>query len=146
MQKGPQLLTDILHQTHDGLSGSGLQIVVVADGPHQMWFHKIVNDFGLQRRVAVVNFDEKLSRLAYAGSDFMLMPSLFEPCGLPQMVAPIYGTLAVARATGGIHDTVRPLDVDASAGNGFRFEDYDSGGLRWAIDQAMNFFALPEDP
>lgn len=142
-QKGPQLLTDILHQTVTDYQESGLQIVVVADGPHQMWIHKIIHDFGLQRRVAAVNFDEKLSRLAYAGSDFMLMPSLFEPCGLPQMVAPIYGTLAVARATGGLADTVRPLEVDASAGNGFRFEDYDSGGLRWAIDEAMNFFTQP---
>jgi len=142
-QKGPQLLTDILHQTVTDYQESGLQIVVVADGPHQMWIHKIIHDFGLQRRVAAVNFDEKLSRLAYAGSDFMLMPSLFEPCGLPQMVAPIYGTLAVARATGGLADTVHPLDVDASAGNGFRFEDYDSGGLRWAIDEAMKFFTQP---
>ncbi len=142
-QKGPQLFTDILHRTITDYHDRGLQVVVVADGLHQMWFHKIVNDFGLRQRVAVMDFDEKLSRLAYAGSDFMVMPSLFEPCGLPQMVAPIYGTLAVVRATGGIYDTVRPLDVENSTGNGFRFEDYDSGGLRWAIDQAMAFFALP---
>jgi glycogen synthase len=73
----------------------------------------------------------------------MLMPSLFEPCGLPQMVGPIYGTLAVARATGGIYDTVRPLSVESSKGNGFPFEHYDSCGLRWAIDRAMDFFVLP---
>ncbi len=145
LQKGPQLLTDILHQLVSDYAGCGLQVVVVADGPHQMWFHRIINDFGLQRQVAAVNFDEKLSRLAYAGSDFMLMPSLFEPCGLPQMVAPIYGSLAVARDTGGIHDTVRRLDSGTSAGNGFPFNDYDPGGLRWAIDRAMEFFALPEE-
>ncbi len=145
LQKGPQLLTDILHRTVSDYEERGLQVVVVADGPHQMWFHHIIREHGLQRRVAAVNFDEALSRLAYAGSDFMLMPSLFEPCGLPQMVAPIYGSLAVARATGGIYDTVRPLDVDASTGNGFTFNDYDSGGLRWAIDRAMEFHALPED-
>lgn len=142
-QKGPQLFTDILYQTISDYHACGLQIVVVADGPHQMWFRKIVSDFGLHHRVVVSNFDERLSRQAYAGSDFMVMPSLFEPCGLPQMVAPIYGTLAIARATGGLYDTVRPLDVDNSTGNGFRFEDYDSGGLRWAIDRAMEFFALP---
>ncbi len=145
LQKGPQLLTDILHQTAMDYDGSGLQMAIVADGPHQMWFHEIIRSFGLGRRVAAVGFDEKLSRLAYAGSDFMLMPSLFEPCGLPQMVAPIYGSLAVARATGGIYDTVRPLDVGGSAGNGFPFETYDSGGLRWAIDRAMDFFALPAE-
>ena len=145
VQKGPELLTNILHRTLMDYAASGLQFVVVADGPHQMWFHRIVEDFGLRDRVGLAGFDEKLSRLAYAGSDFMLMPSLFEPCGLPQMVAPIYGTLAVARATGGLYDTVRPLDVEASGGNGFPFNDYDSGGLRWAIDRAMDFFGLPAE-
>lgn len=143
VQKGPQLLTDILHHTVSDYQDCGLQIVVVADGPHQFWFHQIIHDFALQDRVAAVNFDEKLSRLAYAGSDFMLMPSLFEPCGLAQMVAPIYGTLAVARATGGLADTVHPLDAHASSGNGFLFEHYDSGGLRWGIDRAMDFFRMP---
>lgn len=145
VQKGPQLLTDILHRTVMDHAESGLQVVVVADGPHQMWFHRIIGEFGLQQRVAAVGFDEELSRLAYAGSDFMLMPSLFEPCGLPQMVAPIYGSLAVARDTGGIHDTVRPLDVETSTGNGFLFNDYDSAGLRWAIDRAMEFHAMPQE-
>ncbi len=145
VQKGPELLTHILHRTVSDHYPECLQIVIVADGPYQMWFHKIVYDFNLQSRVAAVGFDEKLSRLAYAGSDFMLMPSLFEPCGLPQMVAPLYGTLAVARNTGGIADTVHPLDVDQSTGNGFRFNDYDSNGLRWAIDRAMDFFRLPGD-
>ncbi len=144
-QKGPQLLTDILHSTVSDYHARGLQIVVVADGPHQRWFHQIIRDFGLASRVAAVDFDETLSRLAYAGSDFMLMPSLFEPCGLPQMVAPIYGTLAVARATGGIADTVRPFDPQSSTGNGFLFEDYDSSALRWAIDRAMEFYDSPMD-
>ena len=143
VQKGPQLLTDILFQTVSDYYETGLQIVVVADGPHQMWFHQMIRDFDLSDRVAAVNFDEKLSRIAYAGADFMLMPSLFEPCGLPQMVAPIYGTLAVARATGGIADTVHPLDLHASTGNGFSFEHYDPASLRWGIDRAMEFFSLP---
>ena len=81
-----------------------------------------------------MDFDERLSRLAYAASDFMLMPSLFEPCGLPQMTAPLYGSLPVVHNTGGLHDTVRPLDVDQSTGNGFRFDYYSSDGLRWAMD------------
>jgi ADP-glucose type glycogen/starch synthase len=142
-QKGPQLLTDILHRTISDYYDRCLQVVVVADGPHQGWVRQIVHDFNLHHRVAVKDFDERLSRLAYAGADFMLMPSLFEPCGLSQMVAPIYGTLAVARATGGIADTLHQLDVAASTGNGFRFEHYDANGLRWAIDQALQFFAVP---
>jgi ADP-glucose type glycogen/starch synthase len=144
-QKGPQLLTEILHAVVSDYWKQNLQVVVVANGPHQQWIRKIANDFNLHTRVAVVDFDERLSRLGYAASDFMLMPSLFEPCGLPQMTAPIYGSLPVVHSTGGLYDTVRVLDVECSTGNGFRFDCYGSDGLRWAIDQAMEFHALPAD-
>jgi ADP-glucose type glycogen/starch synthase len=143
VQKGPQLLSDILHQVVSDYWKENLQIVVVANGPHQQWFDKIVAAFDLHGRVSVVDFDERLSRLAYAASDFMLMPSLFEPCGLPQMTAPLYGSLPVVHATGGLYDTVEQLDVEHSTGNGFRFDHYGTHGLRWAIDRAMEFHALP---
>lgn len=145
VQKGPELLTDILNQLVSEYWDRDFQVVVVADGPHQRWIKEIVERFGLHERVAVRNFEERLSRLAYAGSDFMLMPSLFEPCGLPQMTAPIYGSLPIVHATGGLYDTVRQLDTVASTGNGFRFDNYDPKGFRWAIDQAMNFHALPTE-
>jgi starch synthase/alpha-amylase len=143
-QKGPELLARILHRTLSDYWHHGLQFVFVADGPHQKWFHKIVGDFSLHHRVAVRDFDERLSRLAYAGADFMLMPSLYEPCGLSQMIAMIYGTLPIVHATGGLSDTVRHLDADASTGNGFRFEHHDTNGLRWAIDQALAFHSRPQ--
>ena len=143
VQKGPELLSDILHRTVSDYWSAKLQVVVVADGPHQPCLRWIAEEFGLQRRVAVRSFDERLARLAYAAADFMLMPSRFEPCGLPQMIAPLYGCLPVVHATGGLRDTVRPLDVAGSSGNGFRFEHADSHGLRWAIDRAMDFHALP---
>lgn len=143
IQKGPQLLTDILHEIVSDYWNRCLQVVVVANGPHQHWLDKIIAAFDLHDRVAVVNFDERLSRLAYAGSDFMLMPSLFEPCGLPQMTAPRYGSLPVVHATGGLYDTIRAIDAERSTGNGFRFEHYGTDGLRWAIDRAMEFHALP---
>jgi ADP-glucose type glycogen/starch synthase len=145
VQKGPQLLTDILHQVVADYWKRDLQIVVVANGPHQQWFDNIVSTFDLSERVSVVDFDERLSRLAYAASDFMLMPSLFEPCGLPQMTSPLYGSLPVVHATGGLYDTIRQLDVDHSQGNGFRFDHYSPEGLRWAIDRAMDFHALPAE-
>ncbi|MFT3991518.1 MAG: glycogen/starch synthase [Luteolibacter sp.] len=145
VQKGPQLLSDILYKLVSDYWKQDLQIVVVANGPHQYWLDKIVTDFKLHDRVAVVDFNERLSRLAYAASDFMLMPSLFEPCGLPQMTAPLYGSLPVVHATGGLYDTITPLDVENSTGNGFRFDYYGADGLRWAIDRAMEFHALPEE-
>ena len=143
VQKGPQLLADILHGMVSDYWERGLQVVVVANGPYQQWIEKIVADFELHERVSIVDFDERLSRLAYAGADFMVMPSLFEPCGLPQMTAPIYGTLPVVHATGGLYDTIEPMDVEHSKGNGFRFDHYTSDGFRWAIDQAMVFYGLP---
>jgi glycogen synthase len=98
----------------------------------------------LYDRVAVCDFNEDLSRLAMAASDFVLMPSLFEPCGLPQMTGVLYGTLPVVHDTGGLHDTVSALDVAADHGNGFAFKIYDSAGLEWAMDEAMAFHALPD--
>jgi len=145
VQKGPQLLTEILHRLVSDYWDRDLQVVIVANGPHQHWIDKIVCAFDLRERVAIVDFEERLSRLAYAASDFMLMPSLFEPCGLPQMTSPLYGSLPVVHSTGGLYDTVRPLDVWNSTGNGFRFDHYTSDGFRWAIDQAMEFHALPRD-
>ena len=79
--------------------------------------------------------------MAFAASDFVLIPSLFEPCGLPQMVGSIYGSLPVAHDTGGLHDTVDHLDAETSTGNGFIFKNYDSNALSWAIDEAMRFSA-----
>ena len=143
IQKGPQLLTDILYRVVQKHRDKNLQIAVVANGPHQRHFHDVVNRHDLYGRVAVCDFDESLSRRGYAASDFILMPSLFEPCGLPQMIGPIYGSLPVAHDTGGLHDTVFPLDETANTGNGFLFNVFDSSGLLWGIDRAMDFWAQP---
>jgi ADP-glucose type glycogen/starch synthase len=145
VQKGPQLLTEILHHLVSDYWERDLQVVIVANGPHQHWIDNIVSAFDLRERVAIVDFEEGLSRRAYAASDFMLMPSLFEPCGLPQMTSPLYGSLPVVHSTGGLYDTVRHLDVENSTGNGFRFDHYNADGFRWAIDRAMDFHALPRE-
>ncbi|MBQ6331030.1 MAG: glycogen synthase, partial [Kiritimatiellae bacterium] len=142
---GPQLLTDITFRFLDKYRADGAQLAVIANGPFQQPFWDIQGMHSLQRRLAVHDFDGRLSQLGFAASDFTLMPSLFEPCGLPQMQAPIYGSLAVAHNTGGLHDTVEPLDWGASRGNGFVFDTYDSGGLFWAMDQAMSFYRQPEE-
>jgi glycogen synthase len=71
------------------------------------------------------------------------MPSKFEPCGLPQMIGPLYGSLPIVHNTGGLHDTVTHINTAAGTGNGFVFNNHDSQGLKWAIDQAMIFHSLP---
>ena len=145
IQKGPQLLAQIMYQLVSDSWKDNLQIAIVANGVFQSAFHDIVRHHDFYGRVAVCNFDEDLSRLGYAASDFIMMPSSFEPCGLPQMIAPIYGSLSIVHNTGGLKDTVEHLNVEAGTGNGFAFENFDAGGFRWAIDEAMRFFKRPEE-
>ncbi|MCL2600942.1 MAG: glycogen synthase, partial [Treponema sp.] len=72
---------------------------------------------------AQVGYNEGLSHLIYAGSDFFLMPSQYEPCGLNQMYSLVYGTLPIVRRTGGLIDTVENYNQEKGAGNGFMFDD-----------------------
>lgn len=145
VQKGCKLLADLLVQVIDDYDHLGLQIVMIADGPYQQHFQGIVAYHGISDRVAVHPFSESLSHLGYGGSDFVLMPSSFEPCGLPQMIGARYGSLPIAHATGGLKDTVQHLNVPENRGNGFLFEHHNPEGFRWAIDQAMEFYQLPAD-
>jgi starch synthase len=140
MQKGCQLLAEILYGVISKYWLQHLQIVFVADGKLKQVFKNIVDFHGFHNRVSVCDYDEKLARFAYAASDFVLMPSSFEPCGLPQMIGMRYGSIPIAYDTGGLHDTIQHLDVEKDTGNGFLFEVYDSNGLFWAIDQAMHFY------
>ena len=143
LQKGCQLLADIFYRVISTYWDKHLQIVFVANGDYQAVFKNIVNFHGFHDRVAICDFSNRLEHLAYGAADFILMPSSFEPCGLPQMIAPIYGTLPVVHDTGGIHDTITHLDVARNTGNGFVFKTFDSTGLFWAITQAMAFYDLP---
>jgi len=142
IQKGCDLLSDSLYKIISKYWNNNLQIAIVANGPFQHHFHNIVRMHDLHDRVAVCDFDEGLSRHGFAASDFTLMPSLFEPCGLPQMIGTIYGSLPIVNDTGGLHDTVSHLQVEKNKGNGFVFNVYGSDGLQWAIDEAMRFFEL----
>ena len=144
VQKGCQLLADIFYRVISNYWNQNLQIVFVANGDYQNVFRDIVNHHNFQKRVAICDFSNELEHLAYGAADFILMPSSFEPCGLPQMIAPIYGALPVAHDTGGIHDTTTHLDVNNDSGNGFLFKNFDAPGLYWAIEQAMMFNSLPE--
>ena len=81
---------------------------------------------------AYIGYRADLANLIYAGSDFYLMPSKFEPCGLSQLIAMRYGSLPVVRATGGLEDTVTGYPLNDSTG--FKFWRYDG----WDMMQAVN--------
>ncbi len=144
-QKGCQLLADIFYHFISAHWARNLQIVIVADGEFQGVFRDIVRSHGFEKRVAICDFSERMEHIAYAASDFIIMPSLFEPCGLPQMIAPIYGALPVVHDTGGIHDTISDLSVDDNRGNGFVFKHHNYEGLWWGLEQALTFFSQPEN-
>lgn len=84
-------------------------------------------------------FNEDIAHLAYAASDILVMPSLFEPCGLTQIIAMSYGTVPVVRNTGGLADTV--IDFDGSPdGTGFIFSEYSADELGRAMNRAIEAF------
>jgi starch synthase len=87
-----------------------------------------------------IGFHAALSHRIYAGSDFFLMPSAFEPGGLGQLIALRYGTLPIVHATGGLADTVTDLYADPAHGNGISFNDYDLWALQNALDRAIETY------
>ena len=92
-------------------------------------------------RVGVfIGYDERRAHLVEAGADVFLMPSRYEPCGLNQMYSMRYGTVPVARAVGGLADTVRPFNPKNGQGTGFLFTDYDPGALRDALQRALTTY------
>ena len=103
---------------------------------------------GLQERfpgraVFYSGYSEELAHLIEAAADIFLMPSLYEPCGLNQMYSLRYGTVPIVRRTGGLADSVQHFDPDTGRGTGVVFNDFDAGGLRWALDTALEWFSWP---
>jgi len=88
----------------------------------------------------ILAFDEVLAHKIYASSDFFLMPSRYEPCGLSQMIALRYGTLPIVHETGGLKDTVFNYSEIINCGNGFSFDEYSSDALTDTILYACSVF------
>lgn len=139
-QKGVELLFLLLL----GPLAKRMQVAIVANGDAKTEERFGILSLGSQGRIARQPFSEELSELGKAGADFVLMPSLYEPCGLPQMEGPRFGALPLVRRTGGLKDTVVELDLDADTGNGFAFDEYDVGAFSKAVERALAFFARPE--
>lgn len=129
-QKGIQLI----HRMIKRLNRNAYQFVLLGSGDADweerfLWLSKFYKNIHYSNL-----FDEELASQIYAGSDFLLIPSKYEPCGLVQMIAMRYGTLPIARATGGLKDTIQHLE------NGFLFEKYTSSALERSVKKAVDIF------
>ncbi|KAG6584091.1 Soluble starch synthase 3, chloroplastic/amyloplastic [Cucurbita argyrosperma subsp. argyrosperma] len=146
-QKGIHLIKHAIWRALD----RGGQVVLLGSAPDP----RIQNDFVnlanqlhssyADRACLYLTYDEPLSHLIYAGADMILVPSIFEPCGLTQLTAMRYGSVPVVRKTGGLHDTVFDVDHDKeraqAAGlepNGFNFEGADPSGVDYALNRAIS--------
>lgn len=87
-----------------------------------------------------IGFSDKLAKLIYAGADMFLMPSLFEPCGIGQLIALRYGTVPIVRETGGLKDTITPYNKYTGEGNGFSFTNYNAHDMLNVIQLAIETF------
>jgi len=140
-QKGFDLLARI---ADDLLPAGRLRMAVLGSG--QPVYEQLCRDLAQRypdHFSAAIDFNDPLAHLIEAGSDFFLMPSRYEPCGLNQMYSMRYGTVPIVRATGGLADTVSEFDAHTGRGSGFLFHDYEPEALRAAIERALAAYARP---
>ncbi|KAK9057956.1 hypothetical protein SSX86_022795 [Deinandra increscens subsp. villosa] len=146
-QKGIHLIKHAIWRALD----RGSQVVLLGSAPDP----RIQNDFvnlasqlhstHNDRARLILTYDEPLSHLIYAGADFILVPSIFEPCGLTQLTAMRYGSIPIVRKTGGLYDTVFDVEHDKERAqsqglvpNGFNFEGADAAGVDYAVNRAIS--------
>ncbi|GMH38213.1 hypothetical protein BSKO_06097 [Bryopsis sp. KO-2023] len=156
-QKGVHLIKHAAWKTVDR-GGIFILLGSAPDPEIQGEFNTLAEQMHGQYTAFHFAYDEPLSHLVYAACDFILVPSIFEPCGLTQMIAMRYGAVPIVRSTGGLHDTVFDVEFDKPRAawemegssdwqrdgvdetNGFAFQGTDTGGLDYAMNRAIDSF------
>ncbi|MGH4118409.1 glycogen synthase GlgA [Clostridium sp.] len=136
-QKGLDLIVLKLQE----LLSLPIQIVLLGNGDR--YYEDIFQHYAsiYPSRISTnIVFDESLAQQIYAASDMFLMPSLFEPCGIGQLIALKYGSIPIVRETGGLKDTIIPYNKYTGTGNGFSFTNYSSDDLLEAINKALDLY------
>ncbi|MEG1442428.1 MAG: glycosyltransferase, partial [Oscillospiraceae bacterium] len=132
---------DIISEAMSELMNMDLQLVVVGTGTakyenmfrHNAWCNP-------EKLSANIMFSNELAHKVYAAADIFLMPSLFEPCGLSQLISLAYGTIPIVRETGGLKDTIIPYNKYTGEGNGFSFVPYTPHDMIYTIRMALSIF------
>jgi len=137
-QKGVQLIVDAMEEL---LTYRNVQFVLLGTGkPYFEDAFRYFTDKYPDKCQAIIHFDSKLAQWIYAGVDFFLMPSEFEPCGLSQLNSLRYGTLPIVHEVGGLVDTIDPYNPVTDEGNGFSFYDFNTQTMLDTIDRALTLY------
>jgi starch synthase len=136
-QKGIELVRGVF----DEIMATGSQFIVLGTGDREFeyFFGNMAAKFYDQCRVNI-GFNEELAHQIYAGADLFLMPSMFEPCGLSQMIALRYGAIPIVRETGGLNDTVKSYNGKNGEGNGFTFTNFNAHDMLYTIERALSYY------
>lgn len=132
--KGLDLVKEVIEQ----VLRQDVQFVLLGtgDSTYENYFSDLARRYQ-GKVVSIISFNSDLSRKIYAGADLFLMPSKSEPCGLSQMIASRYGTVAIVRETGGLRDSITPY---GAGGNGFTFRDYNAYDMLYVINEAIGVY------
>ncbi len=136
--KGLDLVAHVLDEL---IAHEDVQFVVLGTGEER--YHHLFRHAAWQypgKVSANIGFDEALARQIYAGADIFLMPSLFEPCGIGQLISLRYGALPIVRETGGLKDTIISYNKYTGSGNGFTFANYNAHDMLYTIKRALGLF------
>ncbi len=138
-QKGLDITGHVLHLLLNGYAGEAQCVALGAGEPSYEGMLRHLAGYHRERMTAFIGYDADLAPLIYGGSDLFLMPSLFEPCGLGQLIAMCYGAVPVVRATGGLADTVR------DGVTGFTFGCYSADDFWNALRGALHIYRVDPD-
>ena len=137
-QKGFDLVACILD---DIMQHEDIQFMLLGSGDERFENFMRAAEYRYKGRLcAYIGYSEELSHLVYAASDFFLMPSRFEPCGLSQMISMRYGTVPVVRQTGGLADSVEPYNRYTGEGTGFGFLNFNAHELLFTTQEACRLY------
>ncbi len=123
------------------LKYDAVQIVILGSGDkkYENYYDYLAVTYPDKFKV-YLGYNAQLANEIYAGSDMFLMPSRYEPCGLSQMIAMRFGTVAIVRETGGLKDTVKPYNVFTDEGNGFSFTNFNADDMLFTIKVAEGIY------
>lgn len=138
-EKGADLLPDLI----DRVLQSGMQVAFAVLGTGQPWIHDAFSNLASRypgRFDVALEYNEGFAHQLYAGSDFLMMPSRVEPCGLNQMYAMRYGTMPIVRSVGGLKDTVPDIGAPNKKGRGIRFTGFNLDDGHIAVYRAVELY------